>query len=158
MAKAFTVDELAKGSADFQRLNAGVMGGPVPAMQERKPQKAAPIIQAKTRLDRCNKTELRYYREHLHFHTCKVMGDLVLVQPPRLFELEGGGTYTPDFVLVHGGGISVIEVKGAGHYPGWEQGIERFKRAAAQYSCGTASFYLATWDNGQWRIEEWARK
>jgi hypothetical protein len=156
MSKAFTVDELAKGSADFQRLNAGVMGAPAPVMQERKPKKAAQIIHGRTRLDRCNKTELRFYREWLE----RDFASVVIVQPPRLFELEGGGTYTPDFVEVRPCGVVVWEVKGGYRGPGWEQGIERFKRAAAQYDGEYLSFALATWDSKEkrWRLEGWRRK
>lgn len=156
MSKAFTVDELVKGSADFQRLNAGVMGKtPAPVMQERDPKKAVQIIEARTRLDRCNKTEMRFYWEWLEEKDG--FGNVVIVQPPRFFELQGGGTYTPDFVEVRPSGVVVWEVKGGYKGPGWEQGIERYKRAALQYNNNYITFRMAKWDRKKmtWTISSW---
>lgn len=64
------------------------------------------------------------------------MGYETIPQVTRMFPLDGGGTYTPDFIAWKKGdpGLVVCEVKGGYRGPGWEQGMERYKRAASQYS------------------------
>ncbi len=68
-----------------------------------------------------------------------------ITQPCRLFPLAGGGSYTPDIVAWRGGfpGVLVLEVKGGYRGAGWEQGYERYKRAAAAYDCHAWRFCLA---------------
>lgn len=66
-------------------------------------------------------------------------------QPCRLFPLEGGGSYTPDLVAWRRDfpGVLVVEVKGGYRGAGWEQGYERYKRAAASCDCPAWRFCLA---------------
>ena len=69
------------------------------------------------------------------------------IQPPRFFEFEDGDTYTPDFLLLAGGrGQIVAEIKGGYRGPGWEQGWEQFKRAAAAFGRDRGrEFWLCEW-------------
>lgn len=108
----------------------------------------------KTRMDTLNKTELRFFNDFLQSESG------VIVQPTRMFELQGGGTYTPDFVLPTERGLEVYEVKGHYRGPGWDQGIERYKRAAAQWAGDYVHFWLYEWErkNNRWRCEEWQMK
>ena len=82
----------------------------------------------------------------------------VFAQPTRFFALRGGGTYTPDFLQFNKEGLPVIvwEVKGGYRGPGWEQGYERYKRAALEHSDGEIfQFKMATKSKGKWNIAEW---
>lgn len=104
-----------------------------------------------------NKTETRFLREHLA-PWAKERGCLIIPQPMRFFRLTGGGTYTPDFLVLHPCGASVFEVKMEGaHYHGWEQGYDRYKRAAFEFSRPWLSFVMATWQGkiNAWKIETW---
>lgn len=78
-------------------------------------------------------------------------------QPTRLLPLPGGGTYTPDFlVLVPGGEPVSAEVKGGYRGPGWEQGVERYRRAASEWDGRGLRFVMATWDGAAgWRLQWW---
>lgn len=107
------------------------------------------------RLDTLNKTEMRYYETYLAERDGRDC--TVLIQPPRLFELDGGGTYTPDFFVIAKDGVTSVEIKGGYKGPGAEQGIERYKRAAAQWADERISFVMATWMRKEmrWRIEPW---
>ena len=109
------------------------------------------------RIDTLNKTEMRYYDTYLAERDGRDC--TVLVQPPRLFELEGGGTYTPDFLVIEEGGVTSVEIKGGYKGPGAEQGIERYKRAASQWADERISFVMATWMRKEmrWRIEPWRK-
>lgn len=85
---------------------------------------------------------------------------LLVAQPTRFFALRGGGTYTPDFLEFRPSGLPVIawEVKGGYRGPGWEQGYERYKRAALEWSDGEIfQFKMATKNKGKWSVEEWPR-
>jgi len=85
----------------------------------------------------------------------------LIAQPTRLFPLAGGGTYTPDFLAWEpsGAGVWVIEVKGGYRGPGWDQGYDRYKRAALQYSPPGSPwrFSLLTWHarRREWTWEAW---
>jgi hypothetical protein len=86
----------------------------------------------------------------------------LIAQPTRLFPLAGGGTYTPDFLAWErsgAGGVWVIEVKGGYRGPGAEQGYDRYKRAALQYSPPGSPwrFALLTWHarRREWTWEAW---
>lgn len=85
----------------------------------------------------------------------------LIAQPTRLFPLAGGGTYTPDFLAWEpsGAGVWVIEVKGGYRGPGWDQGYDRYKRAALQYSPPGSPwrFALLTWHarRREWTFEAW---
>ncbi|MBO4620355.1 MAG: hypothetical protein J5654_09630 [Victivallales bacterium] len=83
----------------------------------------------------------------------------IIPQPTRLFPLAGGGTYTPDFLAWNpsDGSILVVEVKGGYRGPGWEQGMERYKRAAAQYDGGPLKFTMLAWSakRREWAVDFW---
>ena len=107
------------------------------------------------RMPKLNKTEMRFFRD------CLADADgVVIAQPTRFFRLSGGGTYTPDFILIHECGMTVYEVKAKGaHYPGWEQGIERYKRVAYEFSSPFLRFVMVIWDRkeGRWITEEFEK-
>lgn len=104
-------------------------------------------------MPKLNKTEMRFFRD------CLADADgVVIAQPTRFFRLTGGGTYTPDFILIHGGGVNVYEIKMKGaRYHGWEQGYERYKRAAYEFSRLCIVFIMAVWDGKakKWDAEVW---
>jgi hypothetical protein len=161
-----TASSIVEGaSAAFLRLNPhlSVEAGVAAPKAAKAPQaaKSAPAppgrkaVREATRLEKCNKTEARFHREVL----LRAPGRLVILpQPPRFFELKGGGTYTPDFLaLPEGGPVHVFEVKGGYRGPGWEQGVERYRRAALEWDGRGFRFVMATWDakDRQWRIDPW---
>jgi hypothetical protein len=78
-----------------------------------------------------------------------------VIEQPMKLQLTDGGSYTPDLcVRDRKQKIIIIEVKGGYRGPGWEQGIERYKRA--KYEWGHwFELRLWTWDRKQqtWRIE-----
>ena len=83
----------------------------------------------------------------------------VFSQPARFFPLEGGGTYTPDFLVFREGRpVVVVEVKGGYRGPGAEQGIERYRRAAAQWDGCLFAFQMWNWKAKErgWEIFVWA--
>ena len=164
--KHFNLENLGdKVSDSFKRLNPQLFGTStketvaMPVVQRMPSEK--PSAKAKTvsnfarRLDAINKTERRYYDTFLADRDG--VDCTVLVQPPRLFELEGGGTYTPDFLVINAKGCVVVETKGGYRGPGFEQGLERWKRAAAQWADERLQFILATWyrKDGRWVVENW---
>ena len=111
------------------------------------------------KMPKLNKTEARFLREWLA-PWARGADCLIIPQPIRFFRLTGGGTYTPDFLLIDGGGVTVYEVKMKGaHYHGWEQGYDRYKRAALEFSRPWLSFVMATWQSklNSWKIEEWEK-
>lgn len=165
-----TVEQLTKNMSDTMlRLNASIFGFP-PNAEETRPEKANTAKTAKNasaekaqtecrrRMDTLNKTERRYYDTFLAEEVAN--GVPVIVQAPRFLELDGGGTYTPDFVVVREWGLEIVEIKGGYMGPGWEQGIERYRRVAAQYDSDRMRFRMATWDRKrmQWKIVEWKRR
>jgi len=76
---------------------------------------------------------------------------LVLSQAIRL-DFDDGTSYRPDFaVVVNGCTVRLIEVKGGYKGPGWEQGVERYRRAKDVFQ-KWFGFALWTWKNGQWEI------
>ena len=153
-------DLLTNANADFVRLNPHLApaGG---AGVFRPPSGRAPATpkahKESTRLEKCNKTESRFYREVLS----RTPGDVVILpQPPRFFELPCGDTYPPDFlVLTSSGPIYSCEVKGGYRGPGWEQGYERYQRAAAQWDGFGFRFLMAEWcaKDQTWRLAVWDR-
>ena len=131
-------------------------GAAEPAQEEKqaKGKRRSVLDSQRPRKERLNKTEARFLH-WLDLHV-RQRHNIIIVQPPRLLELEGGGTYTPDFIVVQPWGLDVYEVKGGYEGPGWEQGVERYKRAAAQYDGKHMHFFMCEWtkDNG-WRIQKW---
>ena len=76
----------------------------------------------------------------------------VLEQALRL-PLTGGGTYTPDLVVLRHGHLPLcVEVKGGYRGAGWEQGYERYRRAAYEWGPWVE---FALWERrrGEWSME-----
>lgn len=105
-----------------------------------------------------NKTEQRAMAQ------IEAMGWTALVQPTNLLPLPGGGTYTPDFVAwdERPGAekvLYIIEVKGGYRGAGWEQGYERYRRAAQFYNgrAGIFKFLLMEWGTKDkaWTYQWW---
>lgn len=143
----------------IRRLNAGVLGGvsPAPVVQEGQGLKSPQNERRRVlRVDKLNKTEARFLQELRRSMAGQRSAIPELdaldiwcydIQPPRYFEFEDGDTYTPDFLLLAGGrGQVVAEIKGGYRGPGWEQGWERFKRAAAVFGRDRGrEFWLCEW-------------
>ena len=112
------------------------------------------VIQAnvKSKIKAMNKTEQRCMATLRDY-----CGDDVVILPQCLvLPLEGGGTYRPDFMVMNPAGprVRLIEVKGGYKGPGWEQGIERYRRARQQWGQKFA-FEMWTWDRKAktWKVE-----
>lgn len=144
-------------SEAFKLRNPGLFG-----IAERfKPQSAAlpTASNARTRLEACNKTETLFH-EYLQRSLYAGQAVSIIVQPSRFFELVGGGTYTPDFMVFRHdglGAVTVFEVKGGYRGPGWEQGYERYKRAALEWDGCIFKFNLAEFDRKaqRWTLRGW---
>ena len=153
----------------IRRLNAGVLGGvsPSPVVQEGQGRKSPQGERKRLlRADKLNKTEARFLQELRRSMAGQRSAIPELdgmdiwcydIQPPRFFEFEDGDTYTPDFLLLAGGrGQIVAEIKGGYRGPGWEQGWERFKRAAAAFGRDRGrEFWLCEWRprESRWRVK-----
>ena len=165
MRRAFRAEDLPE---HIRRLNAGVLGGvsTAPAVQEGKGLKSPQSERRRAlRVDKLNRTEARFLAELRRSMAGQrsAMPELdgldiwcYDIQPPRFFEFEDGDTYTPDFLLMAGGrGQIVAEIKGGYRGPGWEQGWERFKRAAAAFGRERGrEFWLCEWmpRESRWRV------
>ena len=165
MRRAFRAEDLPE---HIRRLNAGVLGGvsPAPVVQEGQERKAQQGERKRVlRVEKLNKTEARFLAEMRRSMAGKRSAIPELdgldiwcydIQPPRFFEFEDGDTYTPDFLLLAGGrGQIVAEIKGGYRGPGWEQGWERFKRAAAVFGRDRGrEFWLCEWRGreSRWRV------
>lgn len=153
----------AEASAAFLRLNPhlSVETGKAAAFRPKPGKPAIPgpkHTKELSRLEKCNKTETRFFHEVLMRSAPKMV---ILPQPPRFFELTGGGTYTPDFLVVtESGPILSIEVKGGYRGPGWDQGYERYKRTALEWDGKGFRFVMATWNakDKTWWMEAWDKK
>lgn len=86
----------------------------------------------KTRVFKMTKAEQTVYNALIS----KYPSALIAQQVRNLFQLEGGGMYIPDFLVVNAPSLPplVVEVKGGYRGAGFEQGYERYKRAAAQFT------------------------
>jgi hypothetical protein len=155
MKRRMSIEDLGNSSESIRRRNPHLFGKAEP---EGVPGNAgSPQLTEEKPRKQLNKTEARF------LHTVverDYKGHIAVQQPTRLFKLTGGGTYTPDFVLFprrSSDPVHVVEVKGGYRGPGWEQGMERYKRAAAQYSCEGIKFAMATWEakSQSWRIDNW---
>lgn len=164
------IDLSATASDSVRRLNPAIFAGKQAQTRENEPERDFARNGAKTHADavsrgiagvtrqkRMNKTEARAM-EWLGFNGYSG----IIAQPTRLFPLAGGGTYTPDFLAWEPltSCVWVVEVKTAGaHYHGWEQGYDRYKRAALQYSQPGSPwrYALLTWHarRREWTFEEW---
>lgn len=150
--KSCKIEDMKNASEAFKAANPVLFGLPASG----KTTTVRPVISYKSHLDKLNKTEARWLDEHGALRNGLIQH--VIVQPTRFFELRGGGSYTPDFLVFQTNGFArVIEIKGGYRGPGWEHGIERFKRAAAQYHFYHLRFELWTWSrkDGQWDVERW---
>jgi len=76
-----------------------------------------------------NKAEAGWI-EHLRRHR----PDETVLPHAVTLVFRDGDRYTPDVLTVNRDGlVTLYEVKGGYRGPGWEQGIERFKRAVAEF-------------------------
>lgn len=143
--KAFTLADLQRNASPaFLRLN-----GSKPSEEER------PALPAERQTRRAlNKVEATFKRQLLDI----VRDGTIIEQPTRHFQLTGGGTYTPDFLTYSPSGVDVWEVKEKGaHYAGWEQGYERYRRAALEHHRPWLRFHMAIFDRKKltWDIRDW---
>jgi hypothetical protein len=107
---------------------------------------------AKARVKALNKTEQRWLDTiaPVHFPAATVFAQAFTLP------LEGGGTYRADFVCIYLSRYpTLIEVKGGFKGPGWEQGIERYRRARTQWE-KVFGFELWDWDKEtqRWKVEK----
>ena len=161
------IDLSATASDSVRRLNPAIFAGKQAQTRENELDRDFARDNAKTpslrecggitKQKKMNKTEARAM-EWLRFQGYTG----IIAQPTRLFPLAGGGTYTPDFLAweLMASCVWVVEVKTAGaHYHGWEQGYDRYKRAALQYSKPGSPwrFALLTWHarRREWTFEAW---
>ena len=102
-----------------------------------------------------NRTERRYYDDFLR-EMRETGRALVMSQQVRI-PLEGGGGYIPDFVIWAHGVVEVVEIKGGYKGAGWEQGWDRYKRAAAYLERFGVKCKLAEWMpmEKKWKIQTW---
>lgn len=137
-----------KGSDSFKKLNPQLFGNSEGFKKGKK--------REQRKANRLNKTETIFLNTQLE----KIIGFIsatTIIQPLRFFEMTGGGTYTPDFVVIHGQGMDVFEVKGGYKGAGWEQGVERYKRAAYEFDNEYINFYYCEFDrkNNSWDVQRW---
>lgn len=151
-------DLFPRASADFIRRNPALFGGGARRPSGRPAQPPAPVQPALVRGKSgpaMNKTEERC----LEMLRRRFPGAAILPQRIRFFPLKGGGTYTPDFLVVGDAlPMLVVEVKGGYRGAGAEQGYDRYKRAALEWSDGRRfRFVLCTWERmrREWRVEPW---
>ena len=101
-----------------------------------------------------NKTERRFFDTFLR-DDWAAGKTLVLAQHVRV-PLPGGGTYCPDFVVVEDGAVRLYEIKGGYKGAGWDQGWERYKRAAAYLEKFGVMCFLAEWTKRKnWAFTGW---
>jgi hypothetical protein len=116
---------------------------------------AVPVVEtprAKPRVKALNKTEQRWLDTIAKTHFA---GATVLPQALTL-PLKDGGTYRVDFLCVYLSRYPVvIEIKGGFKGNGWEQGIERYRRARTQWE-KVFGFELWTWEGKtkRWKVEK----
>jgi hypothetical protein len=106
---------------------------------------------AKARVKALKKTEQRWFDTipATHFPSATVFAQAFTLP------LDGGGTYRADFLLVYLSRYpTIIEVKGGYLGPGWEQGIERYRRARTQWG-KVFAFELWEWEGKtkRWKVE-----
>jgi hypothetical protein len=102
------------------------------------------------RMPKLNGTEKRWLEERADDFPTALVIPHALILP-----LDGGGTYRPDFFVLEGDAcIHLIEIKGGYVGPGWEQGIERFRRARTQWG-KYFNFQMWEWhkDTKKWTVE-----
>lgn len=102
-----------------------------------------------------NKTERRYYDAFLRER--RESGEALVMSQQVRIPLEGVGGYIPDFVVWAHGGVEVVEIKGGYKGAGWEQGWDRYKRAAAYLERFGVKCTLAEWmpKEHRWNIQTW---
>lgn len=146
----------ASGSADFRRLNPGLFGDSVlaedvvAASEERGVRIPGPTVRSVAKL---NVSEKRVAA------LLAAQGMTVVGQALRL-PLSGGGEYRPDLVAWSPGcaSVLVVEVKGGYRGPGWEQGYDRYKRAALEWDGAPLVFVRFERDGSRWRRIYWSEE
>jgi hypothetical protein len=129
--------ELPSMSADCARRNpalAGATSVQVGAVTVGRPSPASKRVPGAVR--QLNKAETRALDKARREWPCAIVLAQALVLP-----LSGGDTYRPDLLILapcqdFSGSLCrviFVEVKGGYKGPGWEQGIERYKRAVVEY-------------------------
>ena len=119
------------------------------------PGPSVPVVEtprAKPRVKSLNKTEQRWFDTIAPTHFA---GATVLPQALTL-PLKDGGTYRVDFLCVYLSRYPVVvEIKGGFRGSGWEQGIERYRRARTQWE-KVFGFELWEWDGQtkRWKVEK----
>jgi hypothetical protein len=106
---------------------------------------------AKPRVPKMKKTEQRWFDTipATHFPSATVLPQALTLP------LTDGGTYRADFLLVYLSRYpTLIEVKGGYTGPGWEQGMERYRRARTQWE-NVFAFELWEWEGKtkRWKVE-----
>ncbi len=96
-----------------------------------------------------NKTEQRFFE----FAKATWGTQCAIIPQCLALPLDGGGTYHPDFLIVGQEGVPLlVETKGGYLGHGWEQGIERFRRARHQWE-RWFRFELWEWKDKKWSVE-----
>lgn len=161
MTTRFTIDPAAVHECDIHGSHLGARcprcgGHSSPASPSSvpqaapEPQDAAPLPEPSKRARKppapANKAEADWC-EFLR-RTCPY----VAVMPHRItLVFADGDRYTPDVVLIDDGALTLYEVKGGYRGPGWEQGIERFKRAQAEFP--GLKLVMVTRKDGRWYMD-----
>ena len=102
-----------------------------------------------------SKCELEWLR-----HLRRELPDALILHQCLTLPLTGGGKYTPDIVVINPltAGIDIWEVKGGYRGPGWEQGYERYKRAAYEWQDGSRlRFHLAEKLRSGWKVADFIK-
>lgn len=146
----------ANGSEDFRRLNPALFGGTRAAenlLRERDAAGLPPPGPPVRTVARLNTSETRVAA------LLAAQGMVVVGQALRL-PLSGGGEYRPDLVAWSPGcaSVLVVEVKGGYRGPGWEQGFERYKRAALEWDGAPLVFVRFERDGSRWRRIYWSEE
>lgn len=149
MSTRKTLTQIMSGaSAACRRRN------PVATVETAEPSPAPAKPKAPRRPAAENKSEQYWHRRLIEEHP----GAHVVAQAKGYFVLPGtSDTYTPDLMVVHGFlPIEVWEVKGGYRGPGYDQGLERYKRTAQEFSDGVRyQFYLAEKSKTGWTVRKW---
>ena len=116
------------------------------------------MADTKTRIASLNKTELRFY-ETVIPEVFKGQEYVIIVQPTRLFEMIGGGTYTPGLSGMHKRHRACMrnqgQLRALGGVGTRHRKIQTW--AAAQFNRLCIQFAMYTWDTKakRWHVSKW---